>query len=152
MKSFILYLIIAFFALSLQATVFPHTRPDLVLVLVCFYSLREGQMKGMAYGAMTGLLVDSAGGFIIGPNILSKSIAGFLFNLIRQKFFFWNIVLNTLLITLFSIIDISLVRTCLETFLGMSFVSRPLEVSIMVVLYTTVAGLIAYPFLKSREI
>ncbi len=151
MKPFILYSIMAFFALSLQATIFPRVRPDLVLVLVCFYSLREGQMKGMVYGAVTGLLIDSVSGFVIGPNILSKSIAGFLFNLIRQKFFFWNAILNTLLIGFFSIIDILMVRISLETFTGMSFASRSAGISVMIVLYTTIAGLIVYPLLKSGE-
>lgn len=152
MKGFVFYIILALFVLSIQATIFPHVRPDLVLVLVCFYSLREGQMKGMAYGAVTGLLIDSASGFIIGPNILSKSVAGFLFSLIRQKFFFWNAPLNTLLIGLFSIIDIFIVKISLEIFMGMSFASRASGISIMVILYTTIAGLITYPVFKLREI
>jgi rod shape-determining protein MreD len=150
MRVFIIYLVLAFFALSLQATIFPHMRPDLILILVCFYSLREGQMKGMVYGALVGLLIDSASGFIIGPNILSKSAAGFFFKLIRQKFFVWNMLLNTLLVCLFSIFDTILVRITLETFLGISFASRSSEMAILTVLYTTAGALIAYPLLISR--
>jgi len=151
MRRFLLYLILAFLALSIQATLFPHVRPDLVLVLVCFYSLREGQVKGMAYGALTGLLMDSASGFILGPNILSKSIAGFYFNRIRQNLFLWNPLLNTLFICVFAIIDILLVRGILEIFLGLSFAMRSSEVTILSVIYTTAGGLIIYPILRERQ-
>jgi rod shape-determining protein MreD len=151
MKRFSVYLVLALFALSIQATFFPHIRPDLILVLVCFYSLREGQIKGMAYGALTGLLMDSASGFIIGPNILSKSVVGFYFNRIRQKFFLWNVFLNTLFICLFAIIDIILVRVILEVFSGLSFAMRSPEVSILSVIYTTAGSLIIYPILKERQ-
>lgn len=150
MRVFIIYSIIAMIAVSLQSTIFPNVRPDLALILVCFYSLREGDMKGMVFGALVGLLIDSASGSLIGPNILSKSIAGFFFNIIRQKFFFWNVLLNTVLIAIFSIIDILIVRISLEVFLGISFSSMALEITIVAILYTTIAGLIAYPILKPR--
>lgn len=150
MRAFIIYIAIAIIAISLQSTIFPHIKPDLALILVCFYSLREGEIKGMALGAVTGLLIDSVSGFIIGPNILSKSITGFLFNFIRQKFFFWNVFLNTLLIAIFSIVDMLIVRISLEAFLGLSFSPRVLEMAVMTVLYTSTVGLISYPILKPQ--
>lgn len=137
----------ALIAISVQASLFfTITKPDIVVVLVCFYSLKHGQVKGMAYGALTGLLIDSASGFIIGPNILSKAITGFLMSSIRSKFFQWNVFINTLLIGLFSFADIFLVYTCLETFAGMSFINRSFDTSVIQVAYTTCAGLILYPF------
>lgn len=151
MKTFLLYIFIALFALSLQASIFQGIKPDFILVIVCFYSLKYGQLRGMGYGALTGFMVDFAGGFIIGPNVFTKSITGFLFAMVRQKMFFWNAALNTTLIALCSIIDVLLIRICLETFLGISFDRRSLEISIMQVIYTALTGLITYPLFKLRE-
>jgi len=151
MRLFIIYMILAFFALSFQATFFPHVKPDLVLILVCFYSIRKGQVKGMLYGALSGFLIDSASGFIIGPNILSKSIVGFFFSFIRQKFFLWNVFLNTLLIFLFSIVDILLVRAVLEIFSGVSFALRSSWIMVLSVLYTTSAGVAVYPIFMVKQ-
>lgn len=151
MKAFSLYLLIALLAISIQATLFKGTRPDFVLILVFFYSLRYGQIKGMAYGALTGLLIDSASGFILGPNIISKSLIGFLVSSIRQKLFQWNIIISTAVIVALSSVDIFLISICLETFADMSFVNRLLGISIMQVVYTTGSGLILYPLLNPEE-
>lgn len=151
MKAFSLYLLIALLAISIQATLFKGTRPDFVLILVFFYSLRYGQIKGMAYGALTGLLIDSASGFILGPNIISKSLIGFLVSSIRQKLFQWNIIISTAVIVAFSSVDIFLIFICFETFADMSFVNRPLGISIMQVVYTAGSGLLLYPLLNPEK-
>ena len=89
MKKFLLYLFLAYVALSVQAIFFENVKPDLVLILVCFYAVRHGQLKGVAYGALTGLLIDTAGGFILGPHIVSKSLAAFLIRSVRENIFQW---------------------------------------------------------------
>ncbi len=116
MKKFLLYLLFTYIALSVQAIFFKGIKPDFVLVLVCFYSLKYGHAKGVAYGALSGLIIDVATGFIIGPNIVSKSVAAFLIGSVREKLFNWNIVTNTLLIAILSITDILIVYICHKTF------------------------------------
>jgi rod shape-determining protein MreD len=151
MKAFLFYFFLALLFLSVQATIFKVTKPDFVLVLVCFYSLKYGQTRGVTYGALTGLLIDSASGFILGPNILSKFLTGFMIISIRQKLFQWNIIISTLLIAIFSLADIFLVYICLKTFAGISFVNRPLRISIMQIVYTTAVGFILYPLLNPEK-
>lgn len=151
MKAFLFYFFLALLFLSVQATIFKVTKPDFVLVLVCFYSLKYGRTKGVTYGALTGLLIDSASGFILGPNILSKFLTGFMIISIRQKLFQWNIIISTLLIAIFSLADIFLVYICLKTFAGISFVNRPLRISIMQIVYTTAVGFILYPLLNPEK-
>ncbi len=151
MRAFLFYFFLALLFLSVQATIFKVTKPDFVLVLVCFYSLKYGRTKGVTYGALTGLLIDSASGFILGPNILSKFFTGFMIISIRQKLFQWNIIISTLLIAFFSLADIFLVYVCLKTFAGVSFVNRPLGISIMQIVYTTAAGFILYPLLNPEK-
>ena len=151
MRAFLFYLFLALLALSVQATLFKITKPDFVLVLVCFYAIRHGQVRGMTYGAFTGLLIDSASGFILGPNILSKFLIGFMICSIRHKLFQWNIISSTVMIALFSLADIFLVYLCLKMFAGISFANRPLEISFIQVAYTTIAGFILYPLLNSEK-
>lgn len=152
MKTFSFYLLTALLAVSVQSTLLNNViKPDFVLILVCFYSLRHGQARGMAYGALTGLLLDSASGFILGPNILTKALAGFFIELIRQKMFRWNAFISAAIIGFFSLADIFLVYICLETFADLSFFNRPFRISIMQVVYTTVLSLFLYPFLNPQE-
>ena len=151
MKAFLFYFFLALLFLSVQATIFEVTKPDFVLVLVCFYSLKYGQTRGVTYGALTGLLIDSASGFILGPNILSKFLTGFMITSVRQKLFQWNIIISTLLIAIFSLADIFLVYICLKTFAGISFVNRPMGISIMQIVYTAAVGFILYPLLNPEK-
>lgn len=151
MKDFILYLFLALMGVSLQATLFQGIRPDFMLILVCCYSLRHGQNKGMAYGALTGFLIDSANGFILGPNIFSKSISGLLAGLIREKVFYWNVVLNTLVIIVLSLLDIFIVRLCFEIFSDLPINSTPLEALIFQIFYTAAFSLVMYPFFNQGD-
>jgi len=151
MKDFTLYFLLALLGLSFQATLFKGIRPDFILILVCCYSLRHGQNKGMAYGALTGFLIDSVNGFILGPNIFSKFIAGFLVGLIREKVFYWNIVLNTIVIIALSLLDIFIVRICFDIFSGLPINNTPLEVLIFQIFYTSAFSLIMYPFFNHGD-
>ncbi len=151
MKDFILYLFLALLGLSLQATLFQGIRPELILILVCCYSLRHGQNKGMAYGALTGFLIDSVNGFILGPNIFSKSLAGLLVGLIREKVFYWNIVLNTIVIIVLSFLDIFVVRICFEIFSDLPINNTPSEALIFQIFYTSAFSLLMYPLFNRGD-
>jgi rod shape-determining protein MreD len=144
MMHFFKYVAYAYLALCAQAVFFKGTRPDLVLVLVCMYAPRYGQVKGTAYGALTGLIIDAVSGFALGPNLLSKAAAGFWVSAISAKIFHWNILVNTLVVTAFSFIDIVLVKFCLETFADISFESRPWGIAVAQIIMTVVAALLMY--------
>ena len=151
MKKLLLYLIFAYIALSSQAIFFKGVKPDFVLVLVCFYSLKYGQLKGVIYGALTGLLIDTAGGFILGPHIISKSLAAFLIRSVKENIFHWNVMINTLMIAILSIVDILVVYLCIEVFSGISLDNMPWKIYIMGIIYTVVASLAGYAFLKPEK-
>lgn len=151
MKQFLVYFVLANLALTVQSIFFKGTKPDFVLVLICSYALRFGQFRGMTYGAVTGLLLDTLSGFIIGPNIISKSLAGFLIGTIRENLFKWNLIANTLVVAIFSVIDILLVYICLETFSNISFANRSWEISTMQIIYTIIASMILYPVLNTEK-
>ncbi len=144
MKTFSEYLLFAYLALAAQAIFFKGTKPDFILIIVCFYALRHGQVKGVVYGAVTGLLLDTVSGVVLGPNIISKSIAGLLISTIRSRVFQWNLLVNTLVVALLSVADIFLVYICLETFSEVSFVNRSWGISGVQIIYTTISAVILY--------
>ncbi len=103
----------------------------------------------MAYGVLSGLLIDTVSGFILGPHIISKSIAGFLIGVLKEHLFQWNILINTIVIGIFSVFNILIVGLLLETFSRVSFANRSLKISILEIIFTIIASLLIYPVLKS---
>ncbi len=148
---FLLYIFFAYLTLTVQAIFFKGTKPDVVLVLVCFYSFKYGQAKGTTYGALAGLLIDTASGFIIGPNIISKALAGLIIAKLKENIFQWNITVNTVVITILSIMDTFIVYICFETFSKMSFHNRPWGIPVMGVIYTIIAALVLYPLFNKKD-
>ncbi len=148
MKYFISYILLAYCALAVQSLFFSGVKPDLVLVLVCAYSLKFGQTRGVIYGMAAGLLVDVSGGLILGPNLIGKSVVAFLIRSLRENLFQWNIYVNTIMIVMLSGIDIFLVYACFEFFSKVSFVNRPWLIPITQVFYTAAASIMLYHFLQ----
>ncbi|MGE5497162.1 MAG: rod shape-determining protein MreD [Syntrophothermus sp.] len=67
----------------LQLTVIPllsynQIAPDLVLILLVYYTLRMGQMHGTILGFIFGLFFDLVSGGILGSAMFSKTLSGFL--------------------------------------------------------------------------
>ena len=136
----------------IQAVFFHGARPDIVMVLICIYTLNYGMGKGVALGAIAGLLIDTANGSILGPNILSKAMLAFLTGAIKDNLYQWNAFINALVVAVLSIVDIFLIFVSLEVFSKASFFNRSWESSIMQVIYTLIASIILYPLLaKSRK-
>ena len=152
MKSFIHYLLLALIFMSIQSILFRSVKPDMVILLVCFYTLRYGQSRGVVFGAAAGLILDSASGIIIGPNILSKASTAFLVGLIRRKVFYWSPLFNLLVVCAVSLLDIVLVRICLETFSVISYADRLPLTALMQIVITGVFSLIMYPFFNPERV
>jgi rod shape-determining protein MreD len=151
MTVFSLYFLAALIALSVQSVFFKGVKPDLVLILVFFYALKYGQMKGVLFGALMGLLVDFSSGVILGPHMMSKIFIGYFAASIRQKMFQWNIVLHTIMIIVFSIFDVLFIIVCLGTFADIAVTNRSMKVLIIQVLFTVVVSIIVYHFMLPEK-
>ncbi len=151
MKILWLYVLFTYLALAAQAIFFKGIKPDFVLILICFYSLKYGQIKGLTYGALSGLLMDSVCGFILGPHIISKSVSGFLMGTVKEQLFQWNVYISTLFVAVFSVVNIILIYLILETFSTVSLVNMPLETSFWEFIYTIIAAIMLYPVLRSGK-
>ena len=144
MKLFLIYIILAYLAAAIQGLFFHSIKPDLILVLVCFYSTMERQTHYAAYGALTGLMLDVASGFVIGPNLLSKVVVAYLARKVRDNLFQWNIIIITCMIAILSVVDIVVTNAILETFTEMSFVNRSWSISVMGTVYTGISAMLLY--------
>jgi len=131
----------------IQAVFFHGPRPDIVIVLVCIYTLKYGQINGVVLGAIAGFLIDTANGCIMGPNILSKAMVAFLTGMIKDNLFQWNAFINALVVTFLSAVDIFLIFIILEIFSKVSFFNRSWESSVIQVIYTLTASIVLYPLL-----
>ncbi len=144
MKPFLVYLSAVLLLVAVQSVFFPGVRPDLVLVIVCLYSLKYGTVKGVPFGAAAGFVLDSASGFIIGPNVISKILAVFLINYIRRKFFTWNSILCAVVILGITLVDLLWVYFFMRTFsrlLPMGLIS---DTAMIQAAYTSAAAFLLY--------
>ena len=148
MKNALYYIFLLYVALAAQAIFFTGIKPDLILIIVCYYALKYGRTKGVCYGAFAGLLIDTVNGFILGPHMLSKLLAGFFLTTVRENLFQWNIYINTVAMVVFSFINIVIVYMCLDFFSKISLVNRTIGTSAMEILYTVLFSLVLYPFFK----
>ena len=53
-------------------------KPDLVLILVVFFSLLNGRRPGLIMGITTGLLQDLLRGRLLGMNLLALALVGWV--------------------------------------------------------------------------
>lgn len=98
MRYFILAFL-PFLALFLQSTIFRafsinNAIPDMVLVLVIFYALLNGDRKGTVYGVMCGLLEDLYIGHFIGINSISKGITAYIVGRLGENVFKDNLIVG----------------------------------------------------------
>ena len=80
---YIIAVLLFFPLLIIQTTIVPLIAingvvPDLIIILVVFYTLKMGQMHGTVLGFIYGLLFDLITGGLLGSSMLSKTITGFI--------------------------------------------------------------------------
>ncbi len=78
---------------------------NLAITLVCFTAYRKGPLNGALMGLITGFIEDNMGGIILGPFMLSRSMAGILCTLLYDRMIIWNPVFSMIVLFLMSIVD-----------------------------------------------
>ncbi|KUG26796.1 rod shape-determining protein mred [hydrocarbon metagenome] len=81
-KEYIIYFTIFIPILVLQLSVVPlvsidYFAPDLIIILLVYFTLINGQLSGMVAGAVSGLFFDLFSGNLLGLAMFSKTIAAF---------------------------------------------------------------------------
>lgn len=109
----VLPIIIFFPVLLFQLTVIPLISidgviPDMILILLVYYSISHGQIYGTVLGALFGFLFDLITGSLLGSMMLSKTVAGFVagyYSAETRKEKFLNTYAFILIILLCAVID-----------------------------------------------
>lgn len=84
MRSDYIFAVLLFIPLAvIQLTLVPwlsynQVGPDLILILLVFYTLRVGQLGGTILGFIFGLAFDLISGTILGSAMFTKTLSGFL--------------------------------------------------------------------------
>ena len=160
MRSQYIYPILIFFpVLVIQTTIIPLISingviPDLIIILLVFYTLRNGQIYGTVLGFIYGLLFDLFTGSLLGSSMLAKSLAGFIAgyfaneNKIEIYFKSYNFALIVLLC--------SVINSVINAFFSSVEFNSNLFVMIFQLgllpgLYTSVVSLISIVFYPRRN-
>ncbi len=82
-SDYILSILLFFPLLVIQTTLAPlisikGVAPDLIMILLVYYSMRTGQVYGTALGFIYGLFIDLITGTLLGSTMISKTVAGFI--------------------------------------------------------------------------
>lgn len=105
MKTFYLMLLVLILMLMQSIAAdrisFGEIAPDFLLLVVLFYSLHRGAVKGAFFGFILGLAQDLGNPTFLGLNALLKSITGYLMGRAGQKMFPENVILLFALIASF---------------------------------------------------
>lgn len=72
-----MFFIVLSFVIEAKVQIF-GIRPAMTALLVYSIGLRNGPLKGLAFGASIGIISDSLSGGMLGPNLLGKGMAGYL--------------------------------------------------------------------------
>jgi len=86
-----------------------HIKLNLTVILVCYIGMKRGEVPGMFFGAFIGLIEDIISGILIGPNILSKGLIGYLSSSLYKKLFIWTPLIGAINIFSLTFLDSSIV-------------------------------------------
>lgn len=86
-----------------------HIKLNLTVILVCYIGMKRGEVPGMFFGALIGLIEDIISGVLLGPNILSKGLIGYLSSSLYRKLFIWTPLIGAINIFSLTFLDSSIV-------------------------------------------
>jgi rod shape-determining protein MreD len=103
---YLLWAVVFFLALIMQGSLSLFDIVPNFTVLAAFYAgIKYGDIRGLAIGAVAGIIEDSLSGAFIGPNLLSKGLVGYLSSFLYQRFFVWNPLLGTISVAMVTFAD-----------------------------------------------
>lgn len=156
---YIISLLLFFPVLLIQITVVPLLSisgviPDMIIILLVYYSITQGQIYGSVLGFIYGFLFDIITGGLIGSTMFSKTLAGFVAGYFSSE----NKIDNYLLAYNFSLIVLlcSFVDSTINIFFSsMDFNSSLfvlfLEHSLFPAIYTAAIALMIMIFYPKRR-
>jgi rod shape-determining protein MreD len=157
---YILAVLLFFPLLVIQTTIVPLIAvngiiPDLIIILLVFYTLKMGQLHGTVIGFIYGLLIDLITGGLLGSSMLSKTITGFVtgyFYNENKKDIYLKSFLFSLIVLLGSTVDSFILSFFSTADLNISITTFFIEQGILPGIYTAVFSIIVIVFYPRRMI
>lgn len=152
-------LIIFFPLLAIQLLIVPllsinSVVPDLILILLVFYTLQTGQIYGTILGFILGLFTDLITGNILGSMMFAKTLSGFVagyFYNENKKSHYFNSYLFLLIVLLCALID-SVAFTLISSFdISKNIIMIIFEQGILPAIYTAVVASLIVFFYPKRN-
>src|ERR1035437_674738 len=128
--------------------------PDLILILLVFYSVKNNQIYGMILGFVFGFLFDLITGSLLGSSVISKTIAGFTagyFSNENKREFYLSSYAFPLIVLLCGIIDSFIFSFFSSSDLRSSFVFLMLQQGFYPGIYTAAISVIVVFFMPKRS-
>jgi len=161
MRSEYIWSIVLFFPiLIIQTTVIPFISingitPDLIIIMLVFYSMRNGQVYGTVLGFFYGFLFDLITGSLLGSTMLSKTIAGFIagyYSNENKREIYFKTYIFVLIVLLCSVIDLTINSFFSSLELNTSIVLLLFEQGVLPGIYTAVISAFVILFYPKRSI
>lgn len=160
MRVLYIFAIILFFPLLiLQSTIVPLISivgviPDLILILLVYFTLRLGQIHGTILGFVYGLLLDMITGNIFGSAMIAKTISGFVagyfYNENKLDIYFKSVAFS-LIVLLGATIDSFIFSFFSSIELEKSILLRFLQQGMFPGIYTAIISLVLVMFHPRRN-
>lgn len=160
MRAQYIFAIILFFPLLvIQSTIVPLVAivgvvPDLILILLVYFTLRMGQLHGTILGFIYGFLLDLITGNIFGSAMISKTLSGFVtgyfYNENKLDLYFKSVIFS-LIVFLSSTIDSFIFSFFSSVELEKTILLRFFEQGMFPGIYTAVISLVLVMFHPRRN-
>ena len=156
---YIVAVLLFFPLLVIQTTIVPLVAingviPDLIIILLVFYTLKMGQVHGTVLGFIFGLLFDLITGGLLGSSMLSKTLTGFVtgyFYNENKKDIYLKSLIFPLIVLLASTIDSFILSFFSTIDLNTSITTFFIEQGILPGIYTAVFSIIVIVFYPRRS-
>jgi rod shape-determining protein MreD len=146
--------------LIIQTTVIPlfavyNAVPDLILILLVFYSISYGQIFGTFLGFGYGFLFDLITGSLLGSAMLSKTMTGFIagyFSNENKRDLYLRSYIFSFIVFLCAVVDSIVYSFFSSAELQRNFLLLFFEQGLLPGLYTSVISIIVFIFLPARRL
>lgn len=96
--------VVAALVIKSQISLFGVT-PNMTAVAAYYLGIKSGASRGLVFGSIIGIIEDSLGGNMLGPNLLGKGMVGFLASFSAGNLFRWTPLLGMITIFVLTVMD-----------------------------------------------
>jgi len=125
--------------------------PDVILALSIHGGMRWGKIGGLQFGGAIGFVQDLLSYGVLGINMLSKSLIGFIVGALREKYISDSVMARIVLIVSSTILDLMIYRALSAMLIGDEIASFNSKAAIAQIVINLVFTLLALPVIMMAD-